>query len=135
MSAADSPTGTLPCGRFGIVSRPRLRRCSIAFELDVDLLDALRARPVGLLDRRGVAALPLRPRHFVAGGVLLALQSFDLRQQAAALRFERRELLELGLEVGAALRRAVRTRRRNLSRRRRGIEHGSSILYLRYDVP
>ena len=39
---------------------------------------------IGLLDRRGVDALLLGPRHLVAGGVLLALQPFDLGQQTAA---------------------------------------------------
>ena len=40
-------------------------------ELGVELLDALRPLAVGVEERRGVLALPLEARHFVAGGILL----------------------------------------------------------------
>jgi len=50
-------------------------------ELDTLLLDLLRTRAARLLDLRRVELLPFRARHFVAGRVLLALQSFELRQQ------------------------------------------------------
>ena len=64
-------------------------------ELDLQLLDRLRALLVGLEDRLRIQALSLGARHFVAGRVLLALEPFELRDHAAALRFERRQLLEL----------------------------------------
>ena len=51
----------------------------------------------------GVLALPLGARDLVAGRVLLALQAFDLRNQPAAMRFRRRQLLELGRHVEAAV--------------------------------
>ena len=64
-------------------------------QLDFELLDPLAALLVGLEDVRCVLAAPLGPRHFVAGRVLLALEPFDLRNQTAAVGFDRGELLEL----------------------------------------
>jgi hypothetical protein len=61
------------------------------------------ARAAGVLDLRGIETLPLRPRHFVACRVLLALQPFDLGQQAPAPRFERRQFVELAGQVDASL--------------------------------
>ena len=83
----------------------------------LDLID-LRSRAAGSAAPRalfaakiadGVHALPLRARDFVAGGVLLALESLDFRDQTAPPRFERRELLELGVRLQAAVLQAART--------------------------
>jgi len=74
-----------------------------AVELDFELLDLLAAQFVGLEDRPGVEALALGPRHFVRGGVLLALEPFELRDQAAAVRLEAGELFELGRDVETAI--------------------------------
>ena len=79
----------------GIVSSPRLRRCSTVSSSTLELLDLLRSLPARLLNLRRIEPLPLRARHFVAGGVLLALQSFELGQQPPATRLERGELFEL----------------------------------------
>ena len=86
LSAALFPTGTLACGTFGIVSRPRLRRCSIASSSTLQLLDLLRALRGSLPGSASMSQpLPLGARHLVARRVLLALQPFELRQQPAAL--------------------------------------------------
>ena len=51
----------------------------------------------------GVVPLPLGARDLVAGGVLLALQPLDLGDQPAAARFERRDLLQIGVRIEAAV--------------------------------
>ena len=74
-----------------------------ALELDLELLDRLAARLVRLEDGRGVELLALRLRDLVGGRVLLALQPFDLRNQAPPVRFEAGQLLELCCGVEAAV--------------------------------
>ena len=64
-------------------------------ELDAELADLLRPLTVGLEDGARVFALPLRARDFVAGRILLALQTFELGNQPPAAVLERRQLLEL----------------------------------------
>ena len=60
-------------------------------ELHAQLFDLLGSRAARLLNLRRVESLPFGARHFVARGVLLTLQSFDLRQQPPPLCLERRE--------------------------------------------
>ena len=72
-------------------------------ELDGELAYLLRALPVRLEDTARVLPLTLGPRHFVAGRILIALQTFELRNQPASPVFERRELLEIALHVPAAV--------------------------------
>ena len=72
-------------------------------ELDGELAYLLRALTVRLEDTARVLPLTLRPRHFVAGRILIALQTFELRNQPASPVFERRELLEIALYVPAAV--------------------------------
>ena len=63
-------------------------------ELKPELLDLRRALTARLLNLRGVLALALRARDFVARGVLLAFQSFELGNQPAPCRLEHRDLFE-----------------------------------------
>ena len=53
--------------------------------------------------RRRVLPLALRARDLVAGRVLLALQPLDLGDQPPAPGFERRQLLEIGVGIEAAV--------------------------------
>ena len=70
------------------------------FQFGVELLDTLRPLAIRIEQRRGVLAEPLQTGHFVARGVLLALQRFDLEDERAALLVERRQIGQerLGLE-------------------------------------
>ena len=70
--------------------------------LDLELTDPLPARLVGRKNGRRVETLALGTGHFVAGGILFPLQAFELGNQAAAARFQRCELLELGVGLHAA---------------------------------
>ena len=72
-------------------------------QLDAQLSNLLRPLPVRLEDAARVLALPLRARDLVAGRVLLALQPFELGNQPAPPVLERRELLELAVDVHAAV--------------------------------
>ena len=72
-------------------------------ELDLELPDLLRARLVRGEDVARVLALTLRACDLVAGRVLLPLQPFDFRDQAPPPRFERRELLEVGVRLQPAV--------------------------------
>ncbi len=72
----------------------------------LELPNLLRPLPVGLEDAARVFALPLRARDFVARRVLLALQPFELGNQPAPPVLERRELLELAVDVHPAVLRA-----------------------------
>ena len=72
-------------------------------ELRFELLDLLSARLVRREDARRVEALLLRARDFLAGGVLFALQPFDLQNQFPALRVERAERPEDRLGIEAAV--------------------------------
>ena len=69
----------------------------------LDLPNLLRPLPVGLEDAAGVLALPLRARDLVARRVLLALQPFELGNQPAPPVLERRQLLELAVDVHPAV--------------------------------
>ena len=75
-------------------------------QLELQLLDLLAALLAGLEQVRRVLPLTLRARHLIARRVLLALQAFDLRDQAAAMRFGGGQLLQLGRDVEAAVRHA-----------------------------
>ena len=103
LSAALFPTGTDACGTLGMASSPRLRRCSIVSSSTLELLDLLRALPVGLLDLRRIQPLSLRARHLVARRVLLALQALELRQQSPASRLEGCQVFQLGGQVNATV--------------------------------
>ena len=107
LSAAEAPTVTLAWGRFGSVSRIDSASSLDAVELDLHLLDPLAALLVGFEDVRGVKALPLVARDLVAGGVLLALEAFDLRNQTLAVRLDRRQLVELGTGIEPAREQAL----------------------------
>ena len=72
-------------------------------ELDAQLPNLLRPLPVRLEDAARVLALPLRARDLVAGRVLLALQPFELGNQPAPPILERRQLLELAVDVHPAV--------------------------------
>ena len=81
LSAALLPTGTLACGRFGSTSSAGRRWCSTASSWNAELLDLLRPRAVGLLNRRrcrAPAASPARsrrPRCSARASVLRARES------------------------------------------------------------
>src|SRR5688572_30146456 len=96
-------------------------------ELDSELLDLGGAIPVGLLNPRGIDALPLRARHLVAGRVLLAFESLDFGQQPAPARFKGRELLELGGQIEATFLETGADRVEVISKQG-GIEHSPLIL-------
>ena len=78
-----------------------------AVQLDRQLPDLLRSLPVRLEDRGGVPALPLGPRHLVAGRVLLALEPLELRDQPPPPVLERGQRLELAVGVEAAIAQAA----------------------------
>ena len=52
---------------------------------------------------RGILALALDARDFIAGGVLLALQTFDFGNEPPPPRLERCELLEIGVRIEPAV--------------------------------
>jgi hypothetical protein len=72
-------------------------------DLDLELADMLRPGLAGGKQRRRVDALALGARDLVTGGVLLALQAFHFRDQPSAPGFERRQLLEVGVGIHAAV--------------------------------
>ena len=72
-------------------------------ELHRHLLDLRRPLTIRLLNLRRVLAAALRLRDLVGGGVLFALQSFELGNQAAAPRLERGDLLQLAGQIHAAV--------------------------------
>ena len=82
---------------MGNVEQQRAALVLDLIDLDFDLPDVLRARLVRREDRGRVLALALGTRHLIAGGVLLALETLELGDQPASARFERRQLLELGV--------------------------------------
>jgi hypothetical protein len=63
-------------------------------ELNFELLDALRAGPVGFLNGRRILPLALGFGNLVARSVLLALQTFDFWNETTAHRLERRNVTE-----------------------------------------
>ena len=69
----------------------------------LELPNLLRPLPVRVEDAARVLALPLRARDLVAGGVLLALQTLELGNQPAPPVLERRQLLELGVDMHPAV--------------------------------
>ena len=92
LSAALFPTGTLECGMFGSVSSSTVRcRSALSSSNSSCLIFCPRCL---LASKRcdDVLALPLGARDLIARGVLLALEAFDLRNQAAAMRFGRGKL-------------------------------------------
>jgi hypothetical protein len=64
-----------------------------ALEFDFELLDLLPPHLARFEEVARVLPLSFGARHFVAGCVLLPLQSFDLRDQAAPVRLRSRQLL------------------------------------------
>ena len=88
---ARVPTGTLACGRFGSVISSADRCCSTWSSSNLELLDLLRralCSPRRCRTHPALAASRARPR--LPDGVLLALEPFDLGDQPAPARFERR---------------------------------------------
>ena len=77
-------------------------------DLDLELPDLLRPCLVRGEDPRRILPLTLGARDLVAGGILLALEALDFRNQAAAARFECRKLFQLGVhrEPAVLVRRA-----------------------------
>ena len=74
------------------------QRVALAFdliELDLELLDLLRALLIDGEDRRRILPLPLGFRDLLASGLLLALQTLDGRQEPPALCFELGEAVEI----------------------------------------
>jgi hypothetical protein len=71
-------------------------------ELRLELFDLTGTLAICLLDFRGVVPLALRPRDLVGGGVLVAFQSFELREQPTTAGLKRCKLLELARHVDAA---------------------------------
>ena len=67
-------------------------------ELDAELADLLGTLPVRLKDRARVAALPFRPRHFVAGRVLFAFQTLELGDQPPPPVLQHGQLFELAVD-------------------------------------
>ena len=82
LSAALLPVGHALVRQVGNVASKRAALLFDGVELDLELLDLLCAQLVRLEDRPRVQALPLRARNLVAGRVLLALEPFDLRNDA-----------------------------------------------------
>jgi hypothetical protein len=82
-------------------------------------------------------SLALRARDLIAGGVLFTLETLELGDQPASARFERGELLELGVRRNATVPQARADLLEVFSQIRR-IEHASDPIptgrVLRYDV-
>ena len=72
-------------------------------QLHFELADLLGPLLVRFEDVRRVPPLPLGARDFVAGGVLLAFEPLHFGNQAAAARFERRELFKFGVRLQTAV--------------------------------
>jgi hypothetical protein len=141
---ADTPhlgvVGRAPADRHGRVRhvRDRLQAAVAALldglELRFDLLDVLRALPVRFLDLRRVEALALGARHLVARGVLLALETFQVGDEAPPARFERRQFLQLGGQIHPApLQRAANAF--EVVSEKRGIEHAICGSYITAPIP
>jgi len=79
--------------QIGNRQQPAIASLLNGVELDAELLDLLRSLTAGLLDLRGVDALPLRTRNFISRRVLFALQSLELGEDPPATRFERGQLV------------------------------------------
>src|SRR6185312_10561120 len=98
-------------------------------ELDLDLPDLLRARLVGREDRRRILPLTLRARDLVARSVLLALQSFQLRNQPPPAQLQCCELFELVVQAKPAVLQSGANFLEVIPDVRR-IQHALVILYL-----
>ena len=96
-------------------------------EPNIQLLDLLRAAPVGLLNRQGVETSPLRLRNLVARRVLQALESLDFRNQTPPHGLERRDVLERFVEIETAPAQTGPDFGDVIANQRR-IEHGRFIL-------
>ncbi len=99
-------------------------------ELDAQLFDLLRAHAIGFLHRRRVEPLALGARDLVARRVLQPLQAFELWDDAAPRRFERRDLFERPVRIDAAVAQTC-TDKVDVIANVRGIEHAVGIV--RYD--
>ena len=87
--------------QIGNRQQPAIASLLNGVELDAELLDLLRSLTAGLLDLRGVDALPLRTRNFISRCVLFALQSLELGEDPPATRFERSQRFKLARQVHA----------------------------------
>ncbi len=72
-------------------------------ELDLELSDLLRPLLAGGKERCRVLPLALGARDLVSGRILIALEALDFGDQPPAPGFERRQLLEIGVGVEAAV--------------------------------
>ena len=72
-------------------------------QLNLELTDLLIAHLVGGKNPRRIETLALGARDLVAGRVLLPFQSFELGDETFAARLERRQLLQVGIRVEAAV--------------------------------
>ena len=77
-------------------------------ELDFELANLLPSRLARGKKMRRILALPFDARDFIAGGILFALQTFDLGNEPAPPRLERCELLEIGIRIEPAVAIAAR---------------------------
>ena len=91
-------------------------------DLDFELANLLGPGLVRGEDAGGIEALPLGARDFVAGRVLLPLQPFELRDEPAPARLERRELFELRIRIETAAAKA-RANLLHVISRVHGVEH------------
>ena len=72
-------------------------------ELDADLADLLRSLAVRFENCAGVLALALRARDFVARGILIALQPFEVGNEPPPAVLENGQLLELAFDQKPAV--------------------------------
>jgi len=109
------------------------RRGALVFdrvELDAQLLDLLGSSAAGLLDRGRVETLTACPGNFVAGCVLLSLQTLDFGYESAAGGLEGRDLLERLVRVETAAAQAG-AHLLDVVANVRGIKHQTFIVYAR----
>src|SRR5215510_6286988 len=97
-------------------------------ELDVELLDMRGAGATSLLNRGRIFSLTLGLGDRVAGGIRVALQSFDFLDGAAAQTVERRDLLERLIGIESAVFQTIAHRVQVLADER-WVEHRSTIVY------
>jgi hypothetical protein len=99
-------------------------------ELRRKRFDLLRARLVRLAHRGRVLAPPCGARDLVAGGILEALETLDLRNEPSARHLERREVFQRLVGIHPAVAQTC-TDDVGVIADERGVEHGPSIV--RYD--
>ena len=131
LSAALAPTGT--CARRQVRDGQQQRAPLVLDRVEVrlELLDRLAALAVGGEHGARVAPFLLRARDLLARRVLLALERLDLDNHRAPARVERRERLEVGVGVDAAVPEAGPHDVRVVADER-WIDHGKPILAIRH---